>query len=355
MSYSIGTGRTRSYDDPTDLPITEIHGNALGAVAAQRLAAITDEARFESASRAFLNSLLRMTFWYDDQTDEVSRDLTNLGLFLPFGGAHSATPWESCEAQLSLVWLLGNAPDLPAETRQLLLKLTGLYRRSALQFYCQTWSERVRALDPALQAGPGDGLPVEPFYSLEGGGHRGGLAAYMAGVGIWNWWVYEALAEATDPEVTVLNLAVHGSFDEAIAGLDRSFLVWNPGPESRRFALRLKRLPAGRYDVIVGAERTTRSQAELSEGLPLDLPAGGSAHVTVSRLDAEEASATLAATRLAQRALERAYAELQMAAEAGEPTDEAVAHFREAMDAYHTGDLAVAATRARDGLAALGQ
>jgi len=34
-------------------------------------------------ARDMLNTLLRLTFWYEDEADPVSREVRNLGLFYP--------------------------------------------------------------------------------------------------------------------------------------------------------------------------------------------------------------------------------------------------------------------------------
>lgn len=341
MRYTVSNTRyTTEYADPADFPITEIHGNALGIVAAYRLFERTGDATYERYARWSLDSLLRMTFWYEDQTDAPSRDLDNLGLFLPFGGAVSATPWETNEAQLALAWILGHDRQMPPEVRALLLRLSSLHRRSALLFYSPTWSEEVRSIDPSL----GDQfryLPVEPFYSLEGGGHRGGRAAYMAGAALWDYWMYEALGRASDPEILVLNTDVHGGYEEALSGLERHFVLYNPAPEARAFTLEVLSLPPGAYALTAddGPPTALRVEGAAAATVALQLAPGASARLTLRREDAEEERARLRECHAARCALSRAYAALQESAGSGAATPaEGVDEFRRAMQAYRDGD-----------------
>ncbi len=350
MRYSVRNARyTAEYSDPADFPITEIHGNALGVVAAYRLFERTGDATYERYARWFLDSLLRMTFWYDDQTDPTSRALDNLGLFLPFGGAVSATPWETCEAQLALAWILGHDDRMAPEIRTLLLRLSSLHRRSALLFYAPSWSEEVRSVDPSF----GDRwphIPIEPFYSLEGGGHRGGRAAYMAGAALWSYWMYEALARASDPEILVLNTDVHDGYEEALSGLERHLMLYNPSPEPRAFTLELLSLPPGSYAVAVdgGLASAVTVEGAATAVVPLRLGPGMSTRLTLRREDAEGERDRLRACRAARSALSRAYAALQEAAgSAAETPVPATAEFQRAMAAYRAHDYPGAETAAR--------
>ena len=52
----------------------------------------------------FLNSLLRMTYWYESalRDDPKDRSLRNAGLFRNHGGAFTGSPWETSEAYLAM-------------------------------------------------------------------------------------------------------------------------------------------------------------------------------------------------------------------------------------------------------------
>ena len=67
----------------------------------------------------------------------------------------------------------------------------------------------------------------------------------MAGNAIWNWWLYEALAEASDRQIMALNTASLDGYEEAISGAERNLIVFNPTPTRRDFTLRWKHLRRG--------------------------------------------------------------------------------------------------------------
>jgi hypothetical protein len=173
----------RHYSNPAEFPITELFGNAYGIAAAYRMYEETGNPKFLRYSRDFMNTLLRLTFWYEDETDAVSRELRNAGLFYPHCGAHVATPWETTEAHLMIAWTLKH--DRAHPLTALLLKLSNLNRVNAFHFFPATWTAPVLALDKDNRPALGRYFPIEPFYCLEGpGGHRGPTAAYMAGMAL---------------------------------------------------------------------------------------------------------------------------------------------------------------------------
>ena len=93
----------RTYTDPMDMPHSDLTGNAYGAVAAWKLFEQSGNARWQRTSRDFLNTLLRQTFWHEDRTDAVSRELRHAGLFYPYGGAPA--PRRGKPAKQTSVWL----------------------------------------------------------------------------------------------------------------------------------------------------------------------------------------------------------------------------------------------------------
>lgn len=299
----------RHYTDPAEFPITELFGNAYGIAAAYRLYEATGEAKFLRYSRDFLNTLLRLTFWYEDETDPISRQLHNAGLFYPHGGAHVATPWETAEAHLMIAWALQH--DRAHPLTPLLLRLSNLNRLNAFHFFPAAWTDPVLALDPSSHKAAGAYFPIEPFHSLEGDGHRGPTAAYMAGLALWNDWLYEALAEATDHEIMVLNLAAPEDFEAALTGLERSFLVFNPGPTDRAGRLLFKHLPAGDYLLTADAHEERLSAAELRRGRPLTLRPGEHLRLTLRHNDHARRAVQLQAQQSAQNALAQGYWHLQ--------------------------------------------
>ncbi len=335
----------RTYDNPVDFPVTELFGPSFGVIAASKLARITGDPVYREQARKFLNVLLRLTPWYEDETDPVSRDLRSAGLFYPHGGASVVVPWETHEANVGLVYMLRNDEDHPV--RDLLLRLTNLIRINGFYFHPAVYSEGVRALDPDRRTDIGQYFPIEPFYCLEGkGGHRGPTAAYMANFTLWNYWIYEALATADDPRIMALNTDLLETFNAAIAGLERTVIAYNPTDAPRTFRLRMHHLPEGSYRVDVTPSAALRTEADaydrqtLDAGLELSLAPLESARIRLRHVDADAIAAGLEADRSARDALAHAYQVLQDAATDGR-TEEAlaseIAQFADAMARYRSG------------------
>ena len=342
---------TRTFDDPADFPITELFGNGYGAVAAYKVYQKTGDEKFVQHSRAFLNTLLRLTFWYEDETDPVSRDLRNAGLFYPHGGAHLTCPWETSEAYLAIAWLIQNYRD--NDLQPLLVKLTNLCRVNSFYYYPATYTDRVAALDPKRRKDIGMYWPIEPYYGLEAtGAGRGPTAAYMSNNAMWNWWMFEALGEAKDRDVMVLNTATLDGYERAIEGVARHLVVYNPSSKPRSTDVVMRSLPDKAYEVTIeraGAKRTLTLPAEklTATGLPLELAGGEYVYVTLSREDATEVEQRIASVEAAQRALAAAYARLQRdASAAGADNPDGRARFHDAMKQYRAGDYQAAAVTA---------
>jgi hypothetical protein len=300
----------RQYNDVAEFPITELFGNAYGIAAAHRLHEATRNPKFLRYSRDFMNTLLRLTFWHEDETTPVSRELRNAGLFYPHGGAHVATPWETSEAHLMIAWTLKHDREHPLT--ELLLKLSNLNRINSFYFFPAFWTQPVLALDTKKRPAQGSYFPIEPFYSLEGtGGHRGGTAAYMAGLALWNTWLYEALAEASDRDIMVLNLDAMQDYERALSGVERHFLAYNPTATGRTCRVMFKHVPDADHLMTIGSVETSHPAAELREGLSLTLKTGEHVRITVRRSDYRERQRQLEQQRTAQNALAHAYQLLQ--------------------------------------------
>jgi hypothetical protein len=274
----------RSYTDPAEFPITELFGNAWGIAASYRLYEATGERKFLRYSRGFLNTLLRLTPWYEDETDPICRDLPSAGLFFPHGGSQRVTPWETSEAHLMIAWTLKH--DRANPLTALLLKLSNLNRINSFYFFPAVWTDRVRALDPVPRPALGEYFPMEGTYRLEAiDGDRGPTAAYMAGLALWNDWLYEALAAASDHDILVLNLDAMEDYEAAVSGLERHFLIYNPATTARRFRVLFRRLPNADYLVTAGPRTARRRAAELRSGLPMRLGPGQCVRIRVRRSD----------------------------------------------------------------------
>jgi hypothetical protein len=248
MSFNVNNDYYNiTYTDPADFPITELFGNAYGSVAAYKLYQLTGQTDYLQYSQDFLHGLLRLTFWYEDETDIYSRDLGNLGLFHPHGGAFNTTPWETTDAYIAITWLLKHYQKHPLT--ELLLKISNLYRINSFHYYPATYSPTVRALGVNDSINPYH--PIEPFYAMEVGGHGGVPACYMANTGMWNYWMFEALAEADNDQIMTLNLDVLDDFEPAIASAQRNLLLFNPTENPIDCNLQLKSLAQGSYTVSV--------------------------------------------------------------------------------------------------------
>jgi hypothetical protein len=338
----------RQYTDVAEFPLTELFGNAWGIAAAYRLHEATGDPKFLRYSRDFMNTLLRLTFWYEDETDVVSRELRNAGLFYPHGGAHVATPWETAEAHLMIAWTLKHDREHPLT--ELLLKLSNLNRINSLYFFPATWTEPVLALDGPNRPALGRYFPIEPFYCLEGtGGHRGQTAAYMAGLALWNDWLYESLAEASDREIMVLNLDAMEDYEDAISGVERQFLAYNPGRTNRTCRILFKHTPDVDCLVTMGEREEMHPAADLKQGLLLTLKPGEHIRITVRRNDYRERQLRFQQQRTAQNVVCHAYQLLQERAVARGRTDASpqdIQAFTEALSACRAGRYADAEAKA---------
>ena len=358
MSYKMNNDiYSVTLSDPIDFPITELFGNAYGIVAAAKLHQITGDIKYQRYSRDFLNTLLRLTFWYEDETTEWSRELGNLGLFLAHGGASTTTPWENAEAHLALAAALKYDTGLPIT--KLLLKLSNIQRVNAFYYFAPTCS------DSLIKRGHPNTLakevrksyfPTEPFYlSVEAsGGHNTFSAAYMSCQSMWNYWMYEALAEVSNPSIMVLNLDTFDGYEEALSGAERHLIVFNPTGKSAKFNVRMKNLPAGNYDVNItgtsdkSVSSTRRSRSALAQGVRLSLKPMGYARLTVSHESALKIKTQISEAVTAQNRLCHAYQLLQEGGrdrkdDAGLPQQRDL--FQLAMQDYRDQKYAVAAEK----------
>ena len=322
LKFQVANARyTVDYDDPVEFPITEIFGNAWGMAAAARLAqgaAPAEAEHWRQASDAFLNSLARMTYWYESATAGDARDqaVRQAGLLRNHGGAMTGSPWENSEAVLAMMVRLRTE----AEPRLLLLRLLNLQRVNAMSYF-------PRCLPDAAQAGPtvtghaAGSLPIEDAYTLEHGGRHGagGLAAYMSDIAMWYALLFERWATADDPAVMVVNLDAPVGFEAAVTSEQRCFLAYRPpGQAAPSTRLRFPDLAAGTYRVQVrdaGGTRLDRpaTHDELATGLEVALAADAWARIELSR-QAEPTADTPAQRERARDRLAVAYRVLQEAA-----------------------------------------
>ncbi|MCX7018225.1 MAG: LamG domain-containing protein [Candidatus Sumerlaeota bacterium] len=326
-----------TYTNAAEFPITEPCGNAYGVVAACKVYEYTSNPLFLEYSRRFVDSVMRLEFWYEDEVNAVSRDLNNLGLILAHGGAVNATPWENTDAFLAFAYALKH--DKQSPKTDLLLKLTNLYRLNSFYFFWPTFSDNVRALDPSLNNDGVPYLPIEPFYSsIEGsGGHRGPKAAYMANTAIWNYWLFEALARSDNSAVMVLNLDSLENYNGAIDSARRHFLVYNPQSSVANIILTSLCLANGNYIVSTQDSNGTTTDtpytsAQLASGIPMHLGLSSYLRVTIRNTNEASIMALILSCETAQKKLSYAYQLLQDAGGGSPPSLKTA--FQTGMTAY---------------------
>ncbi|MCC7229037.1 MAG: hypothetical protein IT203_01490 [Fimbriimonadaceae bacterium] len=315
----------KSFSDPADFPVTELFGNGYGAVASYKLYSLTKDPTYRDYGKYFLATLMRLTPWFEDDSDPIARRLRSLGLFLPHGGAYNPTPWETTEANLCIAWVLANVPDVPY--RDLLLKLSNLNRVNSAGFFPATWEESVRK-HSGNEAGKTPFLAIEPFYTFEAPGGHTGVPILYAPTSLWNYWLYEALASTDSPSVMVLNLNPISGYEAALASAERFFLVYNPSPSRKKVLVKMNHLIPGQYEVTwdspSGRKQTARmSQQALLSGTKLEVAGKSSLEFRVRNLDKTIAT-RIAAQESAQNALASAYADLHRA-----PIERAMTHTRD--------------------------
>jgi len=244
----INTRYSKTYTDPVEMPIAETFGNGFAIAAAQRIFNLTKEGKWLQYANDYFNILARMAFWYDDESDEVSRDLNNLGLIRAHGGHYGTCPWENIEAYLPMTtWL--KYTDKP---RTVLLKLFNLQRINSFYYFPPVWTDIVAAPNPTLYHHICQYLPIENFYTLEFGGTHGsmGRCIYMCDTAFWNYLLYEALAQADNQDIMVLNLDMLDGYEEAIQGANRNFFIFNPA-EKVNTRVFFKSLNQGKYNLEI--------------------------------------------------------------------------------------------------------
>jgi hypothetical protein len=345
-----------TYNNAQEFPITELFGNAYGLIGAYRLYEKTSDRRYVDDSRKFLNSLLRLILWFDDESDAYSRDMNTVGLFLPHGGAYHSTPWESIEAHLSLAWLLKHDRTLP--TRELLLKMLNVQRKNSFYYFATTFSPQLVARDPSVRNSDGLYFPIEPLYNgaEANGGSTGGKAGYMASVALWNHWMFDAVATTNDPSIMALNVDVMENFQESITCSERNLMLYNPTDELRSFLLQSKALAAGNYHLVIetqdgSAATTDYTSAQLISGVSLSLEGGKYVRVHLLNQNATTMNNTIRLARRAERRLAYAYQLMQEKATSSGTSDKLLAlkvMFNQGMQAHQNADYAQALAKAEE-------
>ncbi len=318
LSYTVNNDRYNiTYSDPADFPVTEIFGHGYGAIAAYQIYEATNNSDYITYANDFLTTLLVRAYWYEDDYTDVGSALDNIGLFHPHGGAANATPWETNEAAIYLTWVLQNNDHISESRRLLMLKLLNLIRINSFYFFPASFETVV-----ANHAGsstmdlPNLYHPIEPFYSREGGGHNGGGACYKPSA-YWFYWMYEALAEASNDSIMVSNTHILEGFEESLSSTERHFILFNPTSSSVNFNFISKHLADGNYSVMISYDDNTSTtntytKSQLESGISIGLDSLASAQVDLTHSNAVSMQATINTIRNAQNKLALAYQKLQI-------------------------------------------
>ncbi|MEX2670468.1 MAG: hypothetical protein WD294_00020 [Phycisphaeraceae bacterium] len=322
MSFRVENERyEREYDDAVDFPVAEIFGNASGIIAAQWLATHTGDEQFEQFADDFLNSLLRMTYWYESSLYDDPRDqaLQQVGLFRNHGGAYTGSAWENSEAVLPLTYYLKHRE----RHTDLLLSILNTHRVNAFYFFPPMFPDEAIPC-PKLHQHEAHYLAIEDFYTREHGGRHGGmgLATYMSGSGMWYDLLFEAFAKADDHDIMVVSLDMIDSFEAAAAGARRQFLVFNGTDTERTFRIQHRALPEGDYHLRLGDDATEHTAAELREGTTLTLAPGEHRSVIVEHVEHDAMLQAINTNEAARDAMAHAYQLMQHAAEADGVTEQ---------------------------------
>ena len=362
LSYSVNNQVYNiTYSDPADFPVTEIFGNGYGAIAAYQIYELTSNADYLTYSDYFLTTLLVRAYWYEDNFSTVGQALDNIGLFHPTGGSANTTPWETNEAAMYMTWLLQNNDQLTAPRRLLMLKLLNLIRVNSFDFFPASFDTVV-----ANHAGsstmdlPNLYQPIEPFFSLEGGGHTGGGACYKPSA-YWFYWMYEALAEPSNSDILVTNTAVLDNFEESLSSTERHFLVFNPTDSSVTFNFISKQLADSNYSLTITYDDSSSStnnytKAQLESGISITLNSLASAEVDLTHSNVTTMQASIDAVRDAQNELANAYRQLQEFARDDGMCSDLITqknNYLTALSNYESGNYSTAETYASNIITAL--
>ncbi|TWU21399.1 hypothetical protein [Bythopirellula polymerisocia] len=316
LSYTISNSvYTTTYDDVVDFPVTEIFGNAWGIAAATSLHQLTGNAKYELYADNFLNSLVRMTYWYESDllSDSKDLELRTAGLFRNHAGVTTGSPWENSEATLPLTVLLKHE----SQPNELVLKILNLQRINSFSFYPAVQSDNALAY-PTLLNHAADYLPIEDYYTFEFGGQNGvsGRRIYMTGGALWNYLLYEAYAKSDDQEILIVSLDVIEGVEKAISSTEREFIAYNPMEVSKTFGLQMDHLAAGEYilsfeDSLGVVTQQPYSASTLASGISMSLASGESMRVKLKHIDASALNLSIDAGQNARNSISHAYQLLQ--------------------------------------------
>jgi len=250
---------------PIDDVSQEVFLMAHAVDAADRLSRLDAGGGWQEARRYFQAQLLRMMYWYDDQTTPAGAAATHRGLFQACATISYPAFLENIEVDARLAATVTTADDPLA-----VLRILDLGRRANLAYL------------PALTAVPHPDLPLghiplEELPMLEGAGAGFiGQEIYGAGMVFRAHLLWDALAYADRPEIQVVNASPYWGPPAGKGG--HVFVVHNPTSSPQAFQIRLPIAGAGRVGVT--SDLTTRHRAD-ADGFAAELPAHAWARLQV--------------------------------------------------------------------------
>lgn len=322
MNYTV-SDRTQpplvvEYKEVGEFPVTEVHGLGFGMLGAQDLYKITKIEKYQTYARYFCNTLVALSHWFEDNASDVARAIPSRGLFKPGGNARHTCPWEQGIAGSTIANFLKEFSQREDSAYiRLLLNLQNLNRVNGFAWYAPAWPEFVSDYNGRkAEKSPINYMPIEPLYAHEAPWMPWPPAVYKP-LAHWNYWLYEALAEA-DPrdKVLVVNLDTQENYDAAVKGIEQNFIVYNPYSSTQKFKLKFKFLKDGKYTVVNTSSTGKHSKTDyrssaMKEGLAMELDSFDYCRLKVVCRNAETLKAKITICRKSQNKIAYAYKLLQ--------------------------------------------
>lgn len=231
---------------------------AFGALASCLVQRTTGEERFLEIMKYLLCQELRMFYWFRESALPSSKFYDTRGMVQACASVLYPAMFENVISILP--WTLIFKGSEPSET---LLRFINLQR--AHDFYmfpaCLPDEAKFKHRDPC------DYIPFENLQLLEAEEQTGylGKQIYGAGETLWLYLMFEALANAEDREMMVMNLDCLDP--DSAAGYppeNRSFLIYNPIDERKEVLVRVPYLAGKHYHFSFGKTGAGQFEGDLT-------------------------------------------------------------------------------------------
>ena len=309
------------FSDPYDFPVNEVSSAPWGVAASQWLYKKTREEKYIKYGAYFRDITLRLMGWYESalRDDPIDKSVPGLGLFHDFSVADTPSAWENIMTYLPLLMELKNE-DI--EPNMLLVKMFNVYRTNAFYMHGPTWDPKIIGIFATnFTSHPAGYMAVEDFYTAETPTPMGlsGPTVYMSNSSFYAFFLYEAFAQTDNKDIMALNLDYVDNPNSMLEGIDRHFIFFNPLDVDENviasFSFLIK---SENYLVTVSDEtgviqQNELSEAQLSEGIPLQIARSSAVRVNLSLTSGNERQ-IFEARATAQQKLSRTYQLLQEAA-----------------------------------------